>query len=72
VEIEILRLTAQIVSAHIENHHVSAGQLPRLIRDVHETLAMVGQTPPEAPNAEPAVDVKKSAFADHILCLDCG
>jgi predicted transcriptional regulator len=72
VEIEILKLTARIVSAHIANHDVSADQLPSLIRDVHGTLATVGQTPPEAPSAEPAVDVKKSVFADHILCLGCG
>lgn len=72
MEIEIISLTAQIVSAHIANNDVSADQLPRLIRDVHGTLATVGQTPPEAPNAEPAVDVKKSVFADHILCLNCG
>jgi predicted transcriptional regulator len=72
MEIEILKLTARIVWAHIADHDVSADQLPSLIRDVHGTLATVGQTPPEAPNAVPAVDVEKSVFAGHILCLDCG
>jgi predicted transcriptional regulator len=72
VENEIIGLTAQIVSAHIANNDVAADQLARLIRNVHGALATVGQTPAEAVKAEPAVDVKKSIFADHILCLNCG
>jgi MucR family transcriptional regulator, transcriptional regulator of exopolysaccharide biosynthesis len=72
VENEIIGLTARIVSAHISNNDVPAGQLPRLIHDVHGALATVGQAPAEAIKAVPAVDPKKSIFADHILCLDCG
>jgi len=60
------------VSAHIANNDMSADQLPGLIRNVHQTLATVGQTPAELTKSEPAVDVKNSVFADHILCLDCG
>jgi predicted transcriptional regulator len=51
---------------------VSAEQLLRLIHDVDGALATVGQAPAEAIKAVPAVDAKKSVFADHILCLDCG
>jgi predicted transcriptional regulator len=40
--------------------------------DVHGALATVGQAPTEAIKAVPAVDLMKSVFADHILCLDCG
>jgi predicted transcriptional regulator len=72
VENEILGLTADIVSAHIGHNQVSAEQLSRLIHDVHGALATVGQAPAEAIKAVPAVDAKKSVFADHILCLDCG
>jgi predicted transcriptional regulator len=72
VENEILGLTADIVSAHIGYNEVSAEQLSRLIHDVHGALATVGQAPVEAIKAVPAVDPKKSVFADHILCLDCG
>jgi predicted transcriptional regulator len=46
--------------------------LPGLIRIVHQALATVEQAPAEPATAEPAVSVKKSVFADHILCLDCG
>jgi predicted transcriptional regulator len=72
VENEIVSLTADIVSAHIANNEVTLEQLPGLIRDVHQALATVGQTPAEPIKAEPAVDVKKSVFPDHIICLDCG
>jgi predicted transcriptional regulator len=72
VENEIVSLTARIVSAHIANNNVSADQLPALIRDVHQALATVGQAPAESIKAEPAVDVKKSVFPDHLVCLECG
>jgi predicted transcriptional regulator len=47
-------------------------QLPEFIRAVYQTLATVGQAPVEPIKAKAAVDAKKSVFADHILCLDCG
>jgi predicted transcriptional regulator len=77
VENEIISLTAQIVSAHVAANDISVGQLPGLIRDVHQALTTAGQAPAEPIKAdpikaEPAVAVKKSVFADHILCLDCG
>ena len=37
-----------------------------------ELLATVGQTPVAATQAEPVVPVKKSVFADHLICLACG
>jgi predicted transcriptional regulator len=72
VEYQLASLTADIVSAHIANNAVSADQLPTLIRDVHQALATVGQAPAEPIRTEPAVDVKKSVFPDHIVCLECG
>jgi predicted transcriptional regulator len=47
-------------------------QLLALIRSVHHTLSSVGRAAVEPIKIEPAVAVNKSAFADHILCLDCG
>jgi predicted transcriptional regulator len=72
MEDKIISLTAQIVSAHIAGNDVATDQLPRLIRDVHKALATVGQAPIGPAESEPAVAAKKSIFADHILCLDCG
>jgi predicted transcriptional regulator len=72
VDDQIKRLTADIVSAHIANNDVSADQLPGLIRDVHQALATAGEAPAAPIKAEPAVDVKKSVFPDHLICLECG
>ena len=72
MEHQIITLTADIVSAHVANNDVAANQLGGLIRAVHDMLATVDQIPADPIKAEPAVAVKKSVFADHILCLDCG
>ena len=68
----VLSLAAQIVSAHVANNSVTADQLPKLINDVHQALATVGQVAAEQPKAEPVVPIKKSVFGDHLVCLDCG
>ena len=39
---------------------------------VFNALATVEQATAAPPKAEPAVPVKKSVLADHIVCLDCG
>jgi predicted transcriptional regulator len=68
----ILGLAAQIVSDFVGNNVVRADQVPTLIREVHRTLATVGEASAEPAKAEPAVEVKKSVFADHLVCLGCG
>jgi predicted transcriptional regulator len=68
----IINLTAQIVSAHLSNNPIAPQQLPDIIRTVHQALATVGATAVSPQQPEPAVAVKKSVFADHIVCLDCG
>jgi predicted transcriptional regulator len=65
-------LTAQIVSAHVAANDVSADQLPPLIRNVYQALATASQASAEPTRPVSSVDAKKSVFADHILCLDCG
>jgi predicted transcriptional regulator len=72
VQDRVISLMAQIVSAHVANNDVAVEQLPAFIRQVHQALAAVGQAVVEPTKPEPAVAVKKSVFADHILCLDCG
>jgi predicted transcriptional regulator len=72
VEQQIITLTANIVSAHVAHNEVAVNQLANLIREVHQMLATVRQVSVDPVKAEPAVAVKKSVFADHILCLGCG
>jgi predicted transcriptional regulator len=68
----IINLTAQIVSAHLSNNPTAPQQLPAIIRTVHQALAAAGATAVAPQKPEPAVAVKKSVFADHIVCLECG
>jgi len=71
-----LDLTAEIVSAHIGNNQVPADALPALIQEVYRTLTAVAarstaETAP-AEKPQPAVPVKRSVFADYIVCLEDG
>ncbi len=70
---ELLALTTNIVAAHVANNSVAVADLPRLIRDVHETLTSVGgggTREPERPT--PAVPVKKSVTPEYVVCLEDG
>ena len=70
---ELLALTTNIVAAHVTNNSVAVADLPRLIREVHDTLASVsgaGGREPERPT--PAVAIKKSVTPDFIVCLEDG
>jgi predicted transcriptional regulator len=70
---ELLALTTNIVAAHVSNNTVAVADLPRLIRDVHDTLTSVGtgaSREPERPT--PAVPVKKSVTPEFIICLEDG
>lgn len=70
----VLSLTAQIVSAHVSNNAVPTDALPGLIRDIFKTLSGVGTEAPEpvAERPQPAVPIKRSVFADYIVCLEDG
>ena len=68
----VLNLAAQIVSAHVANNEVAQDQLLALISSVHRALVTAGEARTEALQAEPAVPVKRSVLADHLVCLDCG
>ena len=71
---QLLRLTADIVSAHAAKSSVADEDLPALIRSVHAALASAAapQAPEAAAKREPAVPVKKSVFPDFIVCLEDG
>ena len=69
---ELLGLATEIVSAHVMHNAVAADQLPGLIQQVFHALATVEHAISAPPKAEPAVPVKKSGLANHMVCLDCG
>ena len=71
-----LDLTAEIVSAHVRYNEVPPDSLPALIREVYRALdgvaagSVAGTSKPDKP--QPAVPIKRSVFADYILCLEDG
>lgn len=71
---EVLRMTAEIVSAYVSYNSVTGSQLPELIRTVYASLTP-GQTasqPAPAKRQKPAVTIGKSVTPDHIICLEDG
>lgn len=70
---ELLALTTNIVAAHVSNNSVAVADLPRLIREIHDTLSSVGADGGrEAERPTPAVPIKKSVAPEHIICLEDG
>jgi predicted transcriptional regulator len=69
---DLLDLVASIVSAHVAHNAVTPEALPGVIRSVHTALSGLGTEPPAVEQPEPAVPIKKSVFADHIVCLEDG
>ena len=70
----LLTLAADIVSAHVSNNSVAAGELPVLIQSIYTSLASLGQEPsaPIEEERKPAVSVRSSVKPDAIACLECG
>ena len=68
----LLELTAKIVSAHVSHNAMQSDALPALIRSVFATLSGVGRAAEPVAALVPAVPIKKSVFADHIVCLEDG
>ncbi len=71
---DLLDMTAGVVSAYVGNNTVTATDVPALIRQVHRALSAIGGPAEAAPAAprEPAVPVKRSIAADHLVCLEDG
>jgi predicted transcriptional regulator len=69
---DVLALTARIVSAHVAHNAVPLDALPALIVSVHTALAAADTAPAPGSKPLPAVPVKRSVFADHLVCLEDG
>jgi predicted transcriptional regulator len=75
MEQDLLRLSADIVSAYVGQNAVQAAAIPDLIRSVHDTLTGLGQPLTAARPAErqkPAVPISRSVADDYIVCLEDG
>ena len=73
-DMDVLRLTAKIISAHVGNNQVTVAALPELIQSVHRSLVVAGTVEPASAPAPltPAVPIRRSIFPDHIICLEDG
>ncbi len=63
-----LESVSKIVSAYVSNNSLPLGDLPHLIRTVHEALMRPDQAASSRP--EPAVPIKKSVSPDYVICLE--
>jgi predicted transcriptional regulator len=73
-KVELIDMTADIVSAYVGNNTVGAADLPGLIQQIHSALTDVtgeGMGRPQEP-LKPAVSVKKSITPDYLICLEDG
>jgi predicted transcriptional regulator len=72
----LVELATQIVAAYVTRNQVEQADLPKLIAEVHRALekAATGPRPasPAAPEAKPAVNVRKSVTPDYLICLEDG
>ena len=63
-------LTADIVSAFVSNNSVPAGDLPKLIEDVHRALLAAPMASAQPVPPTPAVPIRQSVRSDYITCLE--
>ena len=70
---DLLRMTADVVTAYVGNNTVAPTDLAEVIRTVHASLreAQAGTASVAAP-PKPAVPIKKSITPDYLICLEDG
>ncbi|KRA82916.1 MucR family transcriptional regulator [Altererythrobacter sp. Root672] len=68
----LITLTSDIVAAHVSNNSVSVDDVPALIQNVYGALASLGSAPQPEEKLQPAVSVRASVKADHLVCLEDG
>jgi predicted transcriptional regulator len=72
---DVLRLSADIVSAYVSRNAVGVGAVSDVLGQVYEALARLGQPAAAAlpvQRQKPAVPIAKSIQHDHIVCLEDG
>ena len=73
-EDELLRMTAEVVSAYVRNNTLATGQLGEVIQSVYKSLRGLEGHQAEAPAepAKPAVPIKRSITPEYLICLEDG
>jgi predicted transcriptional regulator len=73
-EDDLLRMTAEVVSAYVSNNTLATGQLADIIQAVYNSLRGLegGISEPVAEPLRPAVPIRKSVTPDYLICLEDG
>lgn len=70
---EILRMTAEVVSAYVGNNALPSGQIGEVINTVFGSLhTLENKAAGKMEKATPAVPVRKSVTPDYLVCLEDG
>jgi predicted transcriptional regulator len=72
-DLNLIELTADIVSAHVSSNSVPVSDLPRLIEQIYRALTSLGKQV-EEPEREksPAVTARASVKPNYLICMECG
>ncbi|MGB0749913.1 MAG: MucR family transcriptional regulator [Magnetospiraceae bacterium] len=71
---DLLRMTVEIVAAHVSRNELPAEALSEVITTVYSSLSSVaqGQEEEKSEPQKPAVPIKKSITPDYLICLEDG
>ncbi|MBT5413122.1 MAG: MucR family transcriptional regulator, partial [Rhodospirillaceae bacterium] len=71
---DMLRMTAQVVSAYVGNNMLPAAQISEVIKSVYGSLTALEGDAAEAvaEPLKPAVPIRKSITPDYVICLEDG
>jgi predicted transcriptional regulator len=71
-EQEMLRMTADLVSAYIGHNPIPAAKIPDVIKMVFGSLTTLNRFPQAANGARPPIAIRRSVTPDYIVCLENG
>lgn len=71
--VDLVGLTADVVSAYLSQNQIQVSEIPALIDGVHAAFARLGSpATPEIVRPEPPVPIKKTVTPDAIISLEDG
>ena len=69
---DVLRMTAEVVSAYVGNNTVPPAKIPEVINTIFGTLRTLDGNGGRVERPKPAVPIRKSVTPDFIVCLEDG
>lgn len=70
--VDLLRMTADIVSSYLGGNTVEVGDVQEVIKDVYGTIEKIGIVAAEPVQQQPAVTVRRSVTPEYLVCLEDG